>query len=79
MNVKCMQTDSGGHGLSGFGDFAPSSYAFKMAKIPFLAINYSPWGSKNIISSKNSFEQRLQICHANFPFWAMDYSLWNIL
>lgn len=36
-------------------------------------------GLKNRISSKNSFKQRLQICHAKFLFWAIDYSLWNIL
>ena len=28
-DMKCMQTNFGGHGLSGFGDIGPFSFAFK--------------------------------------------------
>ena len=29
VDVKCRQFNFGGHGLFGFGDFAPFSFAFK--------------------------------------------------
>ena len=29
VDMKCMQTNFGGHGIFGFGDFAPFSFAFK--------------------------------------------------
>ena len=54
VDVKHMQTNFGGHGLSGFGDFAPFSFAFKTGKTSLRTMDYSPWGSKNRISSKNS-------------------------
>ena len=38
VDVKCMETKFGGCGFSGFGDFAPFSFAFKMAKI-----SLGPW------------------------------------
>ena len=38
VDVKCMQTNFGGRGLSGCRGFAPFSYAFKTAKISF-----GPW------------------------------------
>ena len=45
VNVTCMHTNFGGHGLSGFGDIATS----KNSQI-FLSDNgYSPWSSKNLI------------------------------
>ena len=44
-DVKCMHTNFGGRGLSGFGDIAIS----KTAKFPFLSMDYSPWSSKNLI------------------------------
>ena len=40
--------------LFGFGDFAPFSNTFKTAKISLQTMDYSPWGSKNGIGSKNS-------------------------
>ena len=43
-DVKCMQTNFGGHGLFGFGDIA----TFQIRpNFPF-----GPWGSKNRIDSK---------------------------
>ena len=52
VDVKSMQTNFSGHGLSGFRDFARFLFGFKMAKFLFQTMDYSPWGSKNIISSK---------------------------
>ena len=52
VDVKCMETKFGGCGFFGFGDFAPFSFAFKMAKISLQTMDYSPWGSKNRIGSK---------------------------
>ena len=45
IDVTCMHTNFGGCGFSGFGDIAIS----KMAKFPFLSMDYSPWSSKNLI------------------------------
>ena len=50
--MKCMQTDFGGCDLSCFGDIAHFSFAFKTAKLFLPTMDYSPWGSKNRISSK---------------------------
>ena len=33
VDVKCMETNFGGHDITGFGDFAPFSNTFKTAKI----------------------------------------------
>ena len=38
VDVKCMRTNFGGCGLSGFGDLAPFLFAIEMAKISF-----GPW------------------------------------
>ena len=54
VDVKRMQTNFGGRDFSGFGDFAPFSFAFKTAKSSLRTMDYSPWGSKNRIGSKNS-------------------------
>ena len=54
VDLKRMQTNFGGRGFSGFGVMAPFSFPFKMAKISLLTMDYSPWGSKNRIDSKNS-------------------------
>ena len=59
VDITCMHTNFGEHGLSTFGDFAPYLLAFKMAKISLQTMDYSPWGSKIRISSKNSCKQRL--------------------
>ena len=53
VDLKHMQTNFGGRGIFGFGDFAPFSFAFKTAKISLQTMDYSPWGSKNRIGSKN--------------------------
>ena len=55
VDVKCMQTNFDGHGLSSFGVMAPFCLPSKHAAKFFLrAMGYSPWGSKNRIGSKNS-------------------------
>ena len=50
VDMKCMQTKFGGHGFSGFGDFA--TFQTCMAKIPF-----GPWtivhGGQKIESAHN--------------------------
>ena len=38
VDLKCMQFNFGGHGLFGFGDFAPFSLPSKRSKFPF-----GPW------------------------------------
>ena len=52
--VKCMETNFGERGFYSFGDFGTFSFAFKMAKISLLTMDYSPWGTENRIGSKNS-------------------------
>ena len=42
VNVKCMHTNFGGHGLSGFGDIA----TFNNGQI---SLSDCPWSSKNVI------------------------------
>ena len=37
IDVTCMQTNFGGHGLFGFGDIA----TFKMAKFPYRTMDYT--------------------------------------
>ena len=54
VDVKCMQTNFNGCGLSGFGDFAHFFLPSKTAKISLRTMDYSPWGSKNRIAFKNS-------------------------
>ena len=49
VDMKHMQTNSDGRGLSGFRDFAPFCLPSYLAKIPFRTMGYSPWGSKNLI------------------------------
>ena len=39
IDVKCMYTNFGGRGPSGFGDIA----TLNMAKFPFPTMDYSPW------------------------------------
>ena len=49
VDLKCMQTNFGGHGLSGFGDFVLFCLPSKTAKISLWTMDYSPWSSKNLI------------------------------
>ena len=39
VDVKCMETNFGGHDLFGFEDFAHFSFAFKTARIPLLTVH----------------------------------------
>ena len=56
IDVTCMHTNFGGHGLSGFGDTA----TFKNTKFPFLTMDYSPWSSKNLID-RNRLKKFMQV------------------
>ena len=48
VDVKHMQTNFGGSGLSGFGNFSRFCLPSNLAKFPFQTMGYSPWGSKNL-------------------------------
>ena len=67
IDVICMRTNFGGCGYFGFGDIA----TLKMAKFPFLTMDYSPWSSKNLIN-RNRLKKFMQIgidvtcMHTNF-------------
>ena len=50
VDVTCMYIDFGRRGLSSFGDTA----TLKNGHFSHQTMDYSPWGSKNGISSKNS-------------------------
>ena len=52
VDVKCMQTNFGGHGLFGFGVMAPFYLPSKTAKISFQTMDYSPWGQKMELARK---------------------------
>ena len=60
VDPKCMQTNFGGCGLSGFGDFAPFCLLSKTAKFPFPTMDYSPWSSKNLID-RNRLKKFMQV------------------
>ena len=55
INVKCVPTNFGGHGLSAFGDIA----TFKNGHIS-LSDHYSPWGSK-ILINRNQLKRFVQV------------------
>ena len=59
VDLKRMQTNFGGRDLSGFGVMGPFFLPSKTAKISLRTMDYSPWGSKNRIGSKNSCKKRL--------------------
>ena len=48
VDVKCMQTNFGGCGLSGFGVMAPFCLPSKTAKISLRTMDYSPWSEREI-------------------------------
>ena len=52
VDVKCMETNFGGHGISSFGDFVPFSSTFKTTKISLRTMDYSPWGQKIELAQK---------------------------
>ena len=54
VDLKHMQANFGGRDLSGFRVMGPLFLPSKMAKISLRTMDYSPWGSKNRIGSKNS-------------------------
>ena len=60
VDVKCMETNFGGRGLSSFGDFAPFCLPSKTAKISLRTMNYSPWRSKNLID-QNQLKKFMQV------------------
>ena len=67
IDVKCMHTNFGGCGLSGFGDTA----TFKNSQFPFRTMDYIPWLSKNLIN-QNQLKKFMQVgidvkcMHTNF-------------
>ena len=56
IDVTCMYTEFGGHGLSGFGDTA----THKNGQISLLTMGYSPWSSKNLIN-RNRLRKFMQV------------------
>ena len=86
IDVKCMHTSFGGHGLSGFRDIATFQ---KRPNFPFGAWTiYSPWSLKNLIN-RNRFKKFMQVgvditcMHTNFDGWSLssfgdEISLWSI-
>ena len=67
VNVTCMYTSFGGHGLSDFGDMA----TFKNSQISLWGMDYSPWSSK-ILIDQNQLKKFMQVwidvkfIHTNF-------------
>ena len=60
VDVKCMEINFGWRGLSSFGDFAPFCLPSKTAKISLRTMDYSPWGSKNLID-QNQLKKFMQV------------------
>ena len=56
IDVKCMHTNFGGHGLSGFRDIA----TFKNGQISLLGHGLYPWSSKNLID-QNQLKKIMQV------------------
>ena len=46
--MKCMETNFGGHGLSGFRDIAPFTLPSKTAKISLWTMDYIVHGGQKI-------------------------------
>ena len=74
--MKCMQTNFGGCGLSGFGDMAPFSMPSKTAKISLQTMDYACTSILVGVASLVS-EMLLPSKTAKFPFPTMDYSPWH--
>ena len=53
VDVKCMQANFSGHGLSGFGDLVPSSLPSKTAKFSLLTMGYIVHGGQILESARN--------------------------
>ena len=56
VDVTCMYTNFGGCSFFSFGDIATP----KIAKFPFLTMDYSPWSSKNLID-QNQLKKFMQV------------------
>ena len=56
LDVTCMYTDFGEHGLSGFGDTG----TLKNGQISFRTMDISPWSSKNL-SDRNWLKKFMQV------------------
>ena len=52
VDVKCMETNFGGHSLSGFGDFASFCFPSKLAKFPFRTMAIVHRGKKIDLAKK---------------------------
>ena len=67
IDVKCIHTNFGGHGYSGFGDIA----TFKNGQISLSDHGLYPWSSKNLIN-QNRLKKFMQVwidvkcIHTNF-------------
>ena len=48
VDMKCMETNFGGHGLSGFRDFALFRLPSKVDKFPFQIMDYIVHGVKYV-------------------------------
>ena len=70
VDVKCMQTNFGGCGLSGFGDFVPFSFAFKTAKISLRTMGIVHGGQKIELAQKIHASRGWSEMHANQFWWA---------
>ena len=58
VDLKRMQTNFGGRGISGFGDFASFSFAFKTAKISLQTMDYIVHGGQKIESAQKIHANR---------------------
>ena len=58
VGMKCIQTNFGGHGLSGFGDFAPFHLPSKRPKFPFEPWTIVHGGQKIELVLKNYASRR---------------------
>ena len=56
--MKCMETNFGGHGLSGFRDITPFSLPSKTAKISLQTMNYIVHGGQKIESAQKIYASR---------------------
>ena len=71
IDVTCMHTNFGWHGLSGFGVMPSFCLPSKTAKISLRTMDYSPWSSKNLIN-RNRLKKFMQVgidvtcMHTNF-------------
>ena len=58
VDMKCMETNFGGRGLSGIGVMAPFCLPSKTAKISLRTMDYNPWGGQKIESARKIHASR---------------------